>query len=285
MYPKQLQWFYNTIDALFSVFRLLLHSRFKKTKKINASHSKCLILGNGPSLASTLEDSKENLGSYDLVAINFMGTTPLFFELKPTAYVLCDPIFWFVVTDEMQLKKVTDFYSHLAETITWKIQLYVPWQAHKKKLIAQTLGKNQNIELCYFNKTKFEGFRFMKNRIYRKQRGMPRAQNVLIAALMLAVYSSYEEIYLAGSENNWLTNLWVDDRNRLRLNDIHFYDHKEASEKARVMEFDLKTMLAYLYYMFKGYNEIQSFAQTTGSKIYNATPDSFIDAFERKPLS
>lgn len=285
MYPKQLQWFYNSIDAIFSIFRLLWRTRFKKTKKIETTHSKCLILGNGPSLTSALENSKDVIGNYDLIAINFMGTTPLFSELKPSVYILCDPAFWFDVADETQKKKVSDFYLHLSDTITWNVQLYLPWQASKQKNIAQTLSKNQNIELCYYNKTNFEGFRFLKKCVYRKQLGMPRAQNVLIAALMLAIYSSYDEIYLAGSENDWLKNLWVDDQNRLRINDIHFYDQKESSEKARVMQLDLITMLAYLYYMFKGYKEIRAFADTTKSKIYNSTPDTFIDAFERKPLS
>lgn len=285
MYPKQLQWFYNSIDAFFSLFRLLWISRFTKTKKINKKHSHCIVLGNGPSLNNAIKSLNDISETHDLIAINFMGTTDIFAELKPETYVLCDPAFWFDVKQEKQKEKVLDFYQHLTSQVTWEMQLYLPWQACKEKEINQILKKNNNITICYYNKTKVEGFRFLKKFAYRKQLGMPRAQNVLVAALMLAIYSGYSEIYLIGSENDWLKNLWVDEKNKLRLNDFHFYDKEDAAKNARTMEFDLATMLSFLYFMFKGYHEIEQYSKTTKSTVFNATPESFIDAFKRKSVS
>ena len=59
-------------------------------------------------------------------------------------------------------------------------------------------------------------------------------------------------------------------------------------EKNRVattyMNYRLHDIVHSFYVAFKAYHEIAAYASTHGIHIYNATPDSFIDAFERRPL-
>jgi hypothetical protein len=106
---------------------------------------------------------------------------------------------------------------------------------------------------------------------------MFRTQNVLIAALLLAIYSDYKHIYLMGAESDWMKNIWVDEQNRLRLKDTHFYDTED-----RILSVKMHEQCIALYYAFKSYMNIAEYSKRCGIKIYNANPLSFIDAFEKK---
>jgi hypothetical protein len=240
-------------------------------------------MGNGPSLTESLKMNKENLSKVDLVAVNFFGISPEYTEYKPSIYILCDPAFWFDVPCEEIKIKVRDFYVQIAKQTYWKLQLYLPYQALKEKEIATTLSHNPNISLCYFNKTKFEGFNFLNYRIYNKQWGMPKAINVIIAALMLTIYSGYKKIYIAGADSDSIKNLWVDKDNNLRLNDYHYYKDSQKNIE-RILPNKIYEQCAFFYYQFKGYIDIENYAVYRKIKIYNTGENSFIDAFKKKAI-
>ena len=164
----------------------------------------------------------------------------------------------------------------MLEKTNWPMQLYLPYQS--KDIVTKILASNRNISIHYFNKTKFEGFQWLKYKIYNNQWGMVRPQNILNVALMLTIYSGYQRIYLSGADNDWLRRLWVDEKNCLRSEDTHFYSNKEDkcdnSQK-------LHDVLASLYIVFKNYVDIEEYAKKKGVKIYNMNPLSFIDAFEK----
>jgi hypothetical protein len=154
-------------------------------------------MGNGPSLSKSLKENEDILHNYDLIAVNFMGLASEFMTYKPNIYVLCDPGFWFSPdVPETTHVKVRDFYNYMVEHVSWKIQFYIPYNAKKVKEIRKTLSQNDNIRLYYYNKTKVEGFRWFQYMILKQQWGMFRAQNVIIAALLLAIYFDYKYIYL-----------------------------------------------------------------------------------------
>lgn len=240
-------------------------------------------MGNGPSLVSTLEKNKDMLEIKDLMAVNFMGLTPEFQTYRPNLYVLCDPAFWIEASDEKLKAKVKNLYQVLADTTNWDLQLYLPQKAKKQTLIKDILSSNKRISINYFNKTKIEGFGGFKNFTYSAQWGMPRAQNVLCAALMLCIYSGYKKIYLAGAENDWIKNLWVDEKNRLRLDDHHFYGKTDQSN-AIVLNTKMYEQFLSWYYAFKSYAEIAAFARHKEIKVINTNLNSFIDVFEKQEL-
>ncbi|WP_185711484.1 6-hydroxymethylpterin diphosphokinase MptE-like protein [Tannerella forsythia] len=271
------------IDTFLSVIRVLFQSQFRKTDTFIKKHKKCIVMGNGPSLIETLERIQDGFSNYDLIAVNHMAMTVQYERIKPSVYVLCDPAFWFAIGYEVPGEKARVMYQSMIEKTTWPLQVYIPNEA-KKTNLRSLLEKNKNISLHFYNKTKFEGFKKVSHWIYKKQWGIPRAQNVLVAALMLSIHSQYKEIFLAGADNDWIRNLWVDEKNRLRLNDIHYYK-EEKNITERILPILLHEQCLSLYFVFKGYMDIKLYAEKRSTCIYNMNKRSFIDAFEKTECS
>lgn len=279
LYDKRIQPFYTFLDTFFSIVRLIFQTKFKETSQMCHQHEKCLILGNGPSLIKTLEENKEKLLEYDALAVNFFATTQEYVKYRPNKYVLCDPAFWYAVPSEDLHAKVDLLFHTMASVTDWPLQLYIPHQAAKCQRMIDLIKPNKNISLHFYNKTKYEGWG--QTFIYRKQWGMPRAQNVVNAALMLAIHSNYKKIYLAGVDNDWISNIWVDEDNNVRLNDTHFYDFQEAKKSARFFSMTIDESLLCFYFSFYTYTAINSYAQKRDSTIINTNPLSYIDVFKK----
>lgn len=275
------------IHSCLSLIRLLIFNKpFHKTRPVKRRNNQCIILGNGPSLSSSLQVNAENLNEFDLIAVNFMGSTHVYEAYKPSVYILCDPAFWSETANESLRKKVSDLIERIQRVTTWSIELYFPLQARKNHELIKKLQINPHIQTRYFNTTPVEGWRWFCNRIYNKQWGMPRPRNVIIAALMLAIYSQYQKIFLFGAENDWLRTLRIDNDNLLTNEFRHFYTQTPAatstpSRKIKKNEY-LHEVLSSLYIVFRNYVIIEQYAHKKGIKIYNCTPESYIDAFERK---
>lgn len=281
LYDKKITAFYTFFDTVFSVTRVLKQSKFRRTLPMTRHNDKCLILGNGPSLIKTMEENSDKIGHYDLIAVNHFATAVEYNTYKPSKYVLCDPAFWYAVPSEEEYRKTEKLYKALIENTQWPLQLFLPYQARKCGKIEEVVKQNPNISIVYFNKTKYEGWG--QQFIYRKQWGMPRAQNVLNAALMLAIYSDYKQIYLAGADNDWVSNIWVDEQNEVRINDTHFYNYEEARSKARYWNMTIEEAMLCFYFAFNTYYKINAFAQKRGITIINANPLSYIDVFPKNP--
>lgn len=281
LYDKSIQPFYTFLDTLFSIARVVGQAKFCKTRPMTRHHEKCLILGNGPSLLDTLKKNEERLCDFDLVAVNFFANSPEYITYKPNKYVLCDQAFWFDGISEND-DRFDQLYKTMAKVTQWPLQLYLPYQAKKCCKIKEILTQNPNIDIIFYNKTKYEGWG--QNFVYHRQWGMPRAQNVLIAALMLAIHADYAQIYLAGADNDWMHNIWVDEHNNLRKYDTHFYDINEAKAHAGFMNVPIENELCSIYLAFHGYAQVQKFAMANKKEIYNTTLLSYIDSFPKKLL-
>ncbi len=280
MKDKRIQFICDVLDTLLSIIRLLFSSHFKKTQRIQSKNTQCIIMGNGPSLLKLFEEDKTVLEKYDLLAVNYMVRSVQYEKFRPNIYVLCDPAFWFAKGYENSSQTVKETFKIMIEKTSWPLQLYIPYQARKIG-IKELLSSNSNIRVYYFNKTTFEGFSWLKYKIYDLQWGIVRPQNVLNAALMLMIYSGYQRIYLFGADNDWLKRLWVDEENCLRSEDIHFYSNNKEDKQICDNTQKLHDVLSSLYIVFKNYVNIEEYAKKRGVKIYNMNPLSFIDAFEK----
>ncbi len=107
---------------------------------------------------------------------------------------------------------------------------------------------------------------------------------MLIPALMCGLWMGYKTIYTAGVEHSWHRQLWVDDQNRLMIDDRHFYD-TEGPTTRRHGGFRMDTLLRSLYIVFASYHTIERFSRRLGARIFNVTEGSFIDAFERLDIN
>lgn len=281
------KYFSDFINSSLSIIRLFIFNKlFYKISPIKRKNNQCIILGNGPSLYSSLQENKDILDKFDLIAINFMGSTSLYQIYKPSVYVMCDPAFWSGTANESLQKRVNDLIECILSVTSWPLEIYLPLHARKNRELIKKFQSNPHLQLRYFNTTPVEGWKWLCKLAYNKQRGMPRPRNVIIAVLMLAIYSHYTKIFLFGAENDWLKTLRIDKNNLITNQFEHFYPQTSSEtslppEKIIKTEF-LHEVLYSLCIAFQSYVVIEKYAKEKNIKIYNCTPGSYIDAFERK---
>lgn len=116
---------------------------------------------------------------------------------------------------------------------------------------------------------------------------MPRPRNVLIVSIVAGMWLGYKEMYIIGADHSWMQTIAVDEQNRVISVQPHFYKDS-ASEQKRVnavySNLHLHDIINSFYIAFRSYHRILAWANKRGVAIYNSTPDSFIDAFPRRPL-
>jgi len=277
----------NFFLSLESICKIILLSR--KVSLPAKGNNRCILLGNGPSLTDIYEGNKDVFHSSDLIVLNYFANTDLYTEMKPQYYVLNPIEFWVKNVNENQKKNRLILFNNIVEKTTWDIILFVPIAGRKSPFIKDILSKNKHLTIRYFNQTPVEGLTSFNHFFFKKNLGMPRPHNSLIPCLMIAINMGYKEMYLTGAEHSWLKTIWVTDNNEALLTQKHFYDKDTATAKAmnssKVGEKRPLHMILHKFMLaFKGYFEIEDYSNYMKCKVYNATPDSYIDAFERKRL-
>ena len=263
----------NFVDSIVAIGKILLLSRRSTITKFDG-HNRLIIMGNGPSLRQTMAENIDILKSNDSLAVNFAANASEFFEIKPKYYVLADPHF-FVNRDN---EAVARLYENLAKT-DWQMTLFIP--------NSQDVTLPENITVEKFNMVGIEGWQWLQNAAFDACRAMPRPRNVLIASIMVAIFKGYKEIYIVGADHSWLKTISVNSNNEVVSVQPHFYK-EEKKEVTRVnneyVSYSLHQIIYSFYVAFRAYHQIRRYADARGIQIYNSTPESFIDAFERKPL-
>ena len=272
------------IKSCITILKICLLSRFFVTSRKSALHKKCIILGNGPSLHESI-GSADNLNEYDLFAVNYFAQSDLFTQVKPRFYVILAPEIW-QESPMQKVKKERDALFSIIKNVNWEMYFYIPFFAKKSDFWKPLFCEHPCIKIIYFNATPVEGLRTINYYLYKRNLGMPRPHNVLTPCLMFAIAQKYEEVYLFGADHSWLKDIWVSDANEVLLTQKHFYDMATAKplpmqnykeNKTRSLHEILhKFMLA-----FASYFEINAYAKSQNVRIINATPQSYIDAFER----
>lgn len=240
-----------------------------------------VVLGNGPSLNKTIESFGNKLRGMPTVAVNFMANAPQFKELRPDYYILADPHFFKGLENE----NVKNLWHELSRA-EWPLTLCVPVKdlVKAKILIGCT---NRNISFATFNFVGAEGFDFLEDMAFSRALAMPRPRNVLIPAIMCAISAGYKNIYVAGADHSWMETIRVTDENHVVSVQPHFYADSKAELKRSETEYKgyhLHDILLSFYIAFRSYHSLQRFTKKKGINIYNCTPGSYIDAFERKSL-
>lgn len=268
----------NTWPSVKSLAKLALQSRPVRVPQ--AEHPAIVILANGPSLNDTMARHADMLKSSVTMAVNFAANTDMFFELRPRYYVMVDPVFF----GDDSVANIARLRQRLAE-VSWPMTIFVPRRFIKA--VPASIKANPNISTAGLNTVGIEGWQWLKNFAYSSRLGMPRPRNVLIPAIMAAIAMGYKEIYLTGADHSWMKTLSVDDNNNVVSVQPHFYKDNEA-ELHRVdttyRGLRLHDVVESFAIAFRSYHTLACFAARQGISIYNSTPGSFIDAFERRPL-
>lgn len=268
----------NTWPSLKSLAKLALQSRPVRVPK--AEQPAIVILANGPSLNDTMARHADMLKNAVTMAVNFAANTDMFFELRPRYYVMVDPVFF----GDDSVANIGRLRQNLAH-VSWPMTIFVP--RHFVKAVPASIKANPNISIAGLNTVGIEGWRWLENFAYSSRLGMPRPRNVLIPAIMAAIAMGYKEIYLTGADHSWMKTISVDDDNNVVSVQPHFYKDN-AAELKRVdttyRGLRLHDVVESFAIAFRSYHTLARFAAGHGIKIYNSTPGSFIDAFERRPL-
>ena len=270
----------KTGATLAAVAKVLLMSKKVSLSSNEGNDKKLIIMGNGPSLRTTIDEDSEWLMSHDLMAVNFAALTPEFFRLRPRYYIIADGHFFNSLHSDSNVRKL---WENIGD-VSWDLTLLLP--AKFKHLAKPLIMHAHGIKLRYFNLTPIEGFRWLSHRLYSAGLGMPRPRNVLIPAIMEGIRLGYKEIFLCGADHSWTKTLHVDDENYVISIQPHFYeDSSEEHERVRETYKGLRLhdVLGSMTIAFKSYWEISEYAKKKRVTIINATPGSMIDAFKRIP--
>lgn len=269
----------DTVQTILSVVKILLFSQFK-VPVANAfqNNRELVILGNGPSLNQTVISNADFLSEKTKIAVNYAAISDLFEQLKPEIYLIADPLFW-------QSEEVADrLFGAMAQKANWPMVLYMPARSRKHRHWQQLVAARPSIEVRIYNTTPVEGFTPFIHWIYKKGWGMPRPHNVIIPCLIQGLRMPFTVIYLAGVEHSWLKDIYVSDDNKVYMDLKHFYADQQKrvqSQNFNSAPSRLYQILFHMYVVFKGYFTIDRFARSLNKQIYNITPGSYIDAFER----
>lgn len=263
-------------DTLTALIKVAIQSRPAGRIKSKKQEKPLIIMGNGPSFRDTIDHHLDILCQNDTLAVNFAANSPEFFQIKPRYYTLADPLFF----EDSDAENMIALYDNLNK-VDWQMTLIIPVKAPVKV-------KNPNITVERFNMVGVDGARWLKHILFDSRMAMPRPRNVLIPSIMVAIWLGYKEIYLVGADHSWMKSISVDNDNHVVSIQTHFYkdSNKELGRKRDLFANVKLHEVAHSYYTaFKAYHTILDYITPKGVKIYNATPESFIDAFERRDLS
>ncbi len=281
--------FFNFINTCLSVVKILVWTRWPQKRKIfRPDNSPLYLLGNGPSLNQAYEKNKLLLCTSHTLCVNNFVLTNLYTEIKPCICVIAAPEYWIEdVNENYRVNRERVFDAIIGKT-NWPMVFCIPYHAKKHKIIKSLFKKNQYVSFYFYNSTPIEGFKWFTFLMFRLGLGMPRPHNVLIPSIMIAIAAGYKRMHLLGADHSWMKEIFVSDDNKVYLSQKHFYDETETKPDTMKMrgkhDRKLFEVLHKFYLTFRNYFIIEDYATKRKVKIYNSTPGSIIDAFEKKYL-
>jgi len=285
-----IQKFLNQLNkTILTLIRIVLLSKIPQKLPSDKKFGECVLLGNGPSLTQSLKDHPEFINNRMLFCVNFFAVSQLYEQLKPSFYIIAAPEIGMKGVRTSIIEKYADLFLTISQKTEWPVWLYLPFSVRKsdffKNTIIKQLSRNPNIKVCFFNNTPVEGYWCFCSFLFRLNLGMPRPHNVLIPSIFLAINLSFSKIYLLGADHSWLKEIYVDENNDVMIRQKHFYDHDNPEPKPMRKKGQdnrkLHEVLIKFVYAFEGYFILEKYARSRNVKIINATPGSYIDAFER----
>lgn len=250
---------------------------------------KAMIMGNGPSLNTIIQ--KYELGTIDISPnsffVNLAPLSDVFYKVKPRHLFLSDLVF--AQDTPGRSRQVKEMYEKLNTGVDWPLNIYLTF--YKKKycemLISYSGITNPNIKFIILNKKYCDDLspRF-RNWLYKNGWFMPYEGTVVNTAIYVALLEGFKEIEVFGVEHNMFLDLKVDNNNNVGIIEKHFYGKdefiplKDDNGKTQPVHYFLSCM----FYMLRSHWLLKQFADYMGATIYNCTPNSMIDSYERKIL-
>lgn len=271
--PKVLGWKYRTV--------LNQNLILKNARR----GERCFIMGNGPSIANI---DLAALKDEHTFVVNDFNKHPAYTILNKNHHVLSDAAAF-----------SQDLGSIFARELKNKSDNANP----KTIFFLNILGKDDVVKRNLFRHNKI--FYFGTGGIFSENfsfnidldKFLPQPKNTILLCLMIAVYMGFTEIYLLGCEHNFLSyNIGMGGNKSLTY--PHFYKNTELlAGLEKIYSSDMETQeknslfknaqlnyeenIAHIYQLFKNYRLFYQKVRKLYPevKIYNATPNSFLDVF------
>jgi len=276
----------NVYRFVLSLGKIVILSKFNLVFP-KASHSNCIVLGNGPSLKDTIRMHRDTLERAVLFAVNNFPTSNEFMEFKPANYIVLDPAFFL----HKERSDINATFNVLKNEVTWPINFFVPYMYRKDKDVIELKNKNGFVKICFFNYTILKGPASWIYPLFKTNLAMPQFYNIMGAAIYVAMNSGYKNVWLVGADHSWFENIQVGDDNILYIKDKHFYDADSEKIKPVPMielisnkKVRMEDLFWALSVVFKSYKILFEYSAYLKSTIINASEFSYLDTFTRKNL-
>lgn len=250
MLDNSIYWSYNRLSNL-----SLLCSKYRNIVKNNARFKnlhqgeRCFILGTGPSLKRV---NTEMLKDEVLFGVNYLYLSDIVDSISLNYYCLYDEKY-----HGSRKKDTLEAMNKLPNTIFFL----------RTNAFDAMNSSNVNTDNIFYQNCNL----FQYNDLIEcdMTRNMTGPFNVVIACLQIAIYMGFKDIYLLGCDFNSFANLKVE----------HCYGN--PGDRIITMGYELKyfSMICYHHYA------IEKYARKNNIRIYNATPNSLLDAYRRETLT
>ncbi|MFT3928214.1 MAG: hypothetical protein QM778_37140 [Myxococcales bacterium] len=293
--------------------KALAHAAFDPVKALRGSVQAggCVVMGNGPSLATDLQVQGDAISRCAKVCVNNFARSEWFEKLRPEYYVLADTNYFSpkvqrIMADiaagrtEAYPARAIDYYSYVREinesTFTslidktaWPLALFLPLQGLLNADLSWIPKKNPNIRIVPYSMTPVSnGPDWLRHALYERSLAMPRAETVLVPAIFLALHLGHKPIYVLGADHSWHENIIVGADNVLSIRDPHFYDGESeprtfpcVKDHVTGQTYRLSEQWRSLANAFESHEALDAYARSQGARVYNACARSFLDMYER----
>ena len=246
------------------------------------------ILANGPSLRQMYEKNIDFFVDKNVLCVNLIAETEFYTKLKPLIYVIIDGVplgtDHNMTEDEKNVARVTR--ESIVNKTDWEMYLVLPY-ASKGSRLAEEAEKNKHIHVVFVNTNVYKGKSVaIEYFLWNKFWCCPRMDNVLVASIFYGILMRFNEIFLYGSDHDWIKSIEVDDKNRVFDCSKHVYEEDNAKILFRIPNENrckkFGELLKDWASVWNTYYILNDFAKKNKISIYNATKNSLIDAFPRK---
>ncbi|OIN56471.1 hypothetical protein [Arsenicibacter rosenii] len=290
IYKSLSTWLTDLANSLISLLKILVQSSFRLRLPARQK-AVCSVLGNGPSLNTSLEKDLEFILQTEIVCVNNFAHSPYFLQLKPQDYVIADPNYFVFTEQTTDRDDIRQTLGVFLASVDWPMYLYVPRFAKGSYIMNTIEARNPNIKPVYFNYTVIKGFRWFRFRLYKAGLGIGQSQTVIVSALFLMLSRQFDTIYLFGADQSWHEQIRIDEQNQLLMQQMHFYDKPKDvayvpvyADKHRTKTHSMADQFLSLHKAFRGYEVLREYADYLGVRLLNASSKSYIDALERVQL-
>jgi hypothetical protein len=254
------------------------------------NHKKVAVLGNGPSLKKDRDIIKNNVESFDFICVNNFCDDALYTTLKPKMYLFLDAYFFSENAHPDWVERRKKTFEQIEKTTSWPMTIFLPHSADES--ILKFYIKNKNIEIIRMRTQSLfrDKYSYLVGKLYDSGVYGPPQINVLIYGIYLAIIAKYSEVYVFGADLSFHHDVFVDQKtNDLFVTFKHFNEEDKVEvltkNPDKLIKWKMSEFLHITAETFCAHEVMNEYAKAKNIKIYNASSQSLIDAYERVDFS